>query len=1768
MPYVHTHTHTHTMAIGVFLAWGLAIGWLLFFLLVWWLATLPPVAVAASGRAPESVLGEMLWANVLLAQAFFSSLLSGARSLFNSIFLIAGVVIVLAVLALILPVWTHVDTQIAAEFDRGFAANIETVRDDFVNPIFNTVRLTYNSVVPAKNLVDIVIRSTIFELTRSTVKCLTFDPERIVNALVGVFRSIGVAFGDFFGSNIFDADNEFDFLSIALAFQELGASVLDPFSTCWCADLSFISDWLVGVFFHDTSLPRALHHWFNHGVERWRVAGKTLGLLVFQLAEQCPKEPTAELREQCQMAREPRFDALAFHYQEAGVHLTDWADNAVQRAWDIVVNRTALGPDDPRPPETARLVRGLFATWRMLRLFTKIVFNPVQLVTSLLDLVPRNIQFGNLASATWAAVRQTFVPTSVFALVPPVATIDPFPVDFMRDTAHLITHIDTIASSGIEWRLANLPLDFAHWYNTSRGFEVFFDAFRTQITDDLGCTTANLHNITVQPLDFTTRLMFTLPRADTDTVPFLADNGTVFAGDFGRDVEEFAACVKALADDLNEPVAKVLRDVVRFFRAELVLFIDLLAHVDDDFLAFLISQENIDNFNALFDAFDSLFVSLGNVLRQFSFSPGATCPLRDLVEDPSDDGISRDIDYFCMLGGFIDATGRIFSGLLRAGIVGALEIAHAIDISGNLTPSEVDEIFLNADAPLNLDRVVARFDDFTWVSQWFSVGPALTFVACPGKSGASVGSAYVGLMQAFINGTSFFGLGLALRGFDVIFKISGIALKDECSGGLVDECVCPFFLLLYDTFIAAPLLFVQRFGEMLGCLLGELGGFIGFLVDAINELWEYGGWDTTDSVRNLVCPFLDILFEVFTMLVALFTGDFETFFEQFILIVEQFLEPYLENFLLFVSEVFDSVVCAIEVTEDGISGILSFLDHFIDDLFDDLVNCVEDFPVCPFQIPPCCGGFDYSQCGLNFDVQLGACCFSENCSNCGDFFTNSSCETYFLGTWLGAETSCALNASDADEPMIMADDVVVPSSSTADQYPVTVLGFLQYFVNTTFDPARWARMDYANPTSPCHAYWYDYRVLGHNTTIHREALTKCTRSVLRARRWGIALFRNLEPEHYVVPPLMFADFDKFQVGVGVLSRDLHFALDVELTARAGVFAGRNITSTREFTVHLEATYGVTRAANFSKWTLARWAHAVGTLLSVRNVPWQKVASAARAIFGFLGHVVEPAIISADEPSIATDSLPPSPSLPPLNKIDARAAFEEAWRLWLQRLNVTFASAWRSVAAWGDRTGLTRGLSVHANRFAGLYHVGTRRFAEVRGVVAARHRNSTAEAIRNCQGAHTDFTQFPAFNMCVSPNERDFDFGLTDGCFNCSALQNIVDVWAVNTEATVNDYECPLRFETDLDTFCDVYVPSGTDGRILTGDGDGDGEDAPPLPMLSEFEAVLDLLSDALQELFGGARIDFPQELGRIVGDADEAASGTVDFIERLFTCDYVNDVRCESGDRGVGFYFGLAYVLAGFLALYLISQAVQIPFMQLPIITLLLGYLFLAAWFFVGFNMSPSCVVPNAIGATVLSAFGAPTWLAALFTFPLLPQCAADDAVCPVVQAVNVSCYSWPGVSALLSQQECPTAAQNFQRDIQQCSATPFKMQGIRVTFFWLERLLPGVATFLRMSTSPIALSLRLILPAADADLSFPPGVIDDSVWQACSVFRILHLIWGLLLGLAVTSIGLVVFNMIYILGLLYAITLLALLWVLAWLLMPVRRRRRQQETTSHRHIF
>ncbi len=1768
----------HTMDPNIFVLWAAALAWTITLTVSWWLTTLPDVSDTKEKDALDVMRD--LW-SVFSNISPFSPLLGATASngFITAVTRFALFFLALLLFSAVLPAIAHFDKTAIEGVDTGIARDGPRLRDETIYPLMNSARIIGNSVIPTTNLVNVVTRSVPFVLFSETVKCIRFDGVAIVESVAFFLREIVLVTAEYLSQNVLASDNEFDLFRIMRAAQSVLDAIFAPMTHCWCNDLSFILEWIRRSLFVDTSLPAAFHHWFNHLAERWKLAFRTIGEIVVAIEGICPDIGDETARQECLMAREPRFDRLTFHYQESGIHITDWIDNTIRNGFELILNASSVENTPLRPPETARIVRGSFAIWRIIRLFVKIIFNPRQLLNSFIELIPRNLKIKDTLSTVIAGARKTFFYTSWRDYIPSSGTIDTFSADFKSEMAQLATHIDTIAFAGFEHRVLNLDRDYSHWYNTSEGFIVFFDAFGLKIADDTGCFLANLHNGTVLIGEFFARLSVTLPRAETDTIPFLENNGSRLAEEIGRDLLELSVCFAELITLINPPLAQTLRDLIRLFDAFFVIIVDFIASILNifGFLEYFTSQQTLDDFNNLFDVLDSLAVSIGNVVRQFSFSPGSDCQLRDLFENPSDDGISRDVDYFCMGGGFIDATIRIVVGLARAGIIGLLQTIDAL-IDGELTNAEIDALILDPDAPLNLDRVIERFDDLTWTFQFSTVGPILVFIPCPGD-GDSVGHAWTSFMQSLANGTAVLGLGFVMRGINTVLRVTGIALKGDCGGEILD-CICPFLLLLWDTFVAAPTIFVLQFARLLECFSTTV---FGFFVSLMEGLWDEVGWENPiDNARDFLCVIFDILVSVITMVVFLFTGQFEEFWNIFIEIIDELLIEFIED--IFDIEGFTEIlealgaftVCVANWTVCTFDVVIGVVDWFfgsgIASWFDRCAASFPEFDDCNLEIPVrACPGLPscFSILGDLPDVQLGACIFGETESSCAEGFLEDACVTGLSGEWLGVNTICPANFSSGDQPISVQLEA---STNVSTPPPRTFQEFIEQRMNAVTNVTNWIDMRVTESDSPCHNYWHDIYVAGHNSTTNRDAFMECITSVLLVRKWSAVIFFNWDPQRYVVPPRIWMSSHFLRESV-VAMQDLLFAFDVEARYLQMNMSAANIsTDVRHARLFLQTEFGINKTTNFSRAHLALWVRRIGHTLIKLGWNWPRMVDNARWLLAFvidIYHVptllVSRIIHMEFHHRITPLPIPPatvmSGDLPPRTNMTERIYV--AAEIWAARFNHTLTTISQLFEF------LTRNMAPitapsHAfARVKGLHYLAQRRLAEARAFRIARSttidpdRNSTAEAIRNCQGIEVDFTTFPSFNMCVAANEIELDFGIHDLCFNCTVLQRIIDIWAVNAEATANDYECPLRFETDLNTFCDIYKVSGTDGRILFFNGvdDIDDEDC-ALELFPEFESILNLTEQAV-ELFGGDASGLTRSVRCFFGSTENFADRVLDLIERAFVCDYVTDVRCNSGARGLGAYPTMIWIVGGILTAFVFSKLTGIPLLDIPQALGVFVFIVIAGYLWIGFNMSPACAVPNVVGAFAVSRLTGSLILTAAAATPMFPTCFFDDLVCPAAQLINVTCYQWPGIEALFNQSACPDASTNFRRSVQQCSDAPFRMQGLRVMFFYLERVFTGLATFITTGVSPVATVMRAIIPNVQQIVTFPSGSLDDPVWQACGLLRVPHLLFGLLYFYVFLLVGTVILGIARLASNLLLRLAIFIATTVGWLIFKRHRRER-----------
>lgn len=348
----------------------------------------------------------------------------------------------------------------------------------------------------------------------------------------------------------------------------------------------------------------------------------------------------------------------------------------------------------------------------------------------------------------------------------------------------------------------------------------------------------------------------------------------------------------------------------------------------------------------------------------------------------------------------------------------------------------------------------------------------------------------------------------------------------------------------------------------------------------------------------------------------------------------------------------------------------------------------------------------------------------------------------------------------------------------------------------------------------------------------------------------------------------------------------------------------------------------------------------------------------------------------------------------------------------------------------------------------------------------------------------------------------FSEAVIGDCFDCRLFQVYINEFVALLQNFLQTSECEDASPDDPQQFCDQYRLTGTDGRFLVfrnasrpADLTEPRPDAPRIAPVREVAGVIEALSDLLG-------VDLLQFFSNVVGFLREPSEDAREFfsfwLRKLFVCEVAEETRCDEGRvRGMGVWWGLLWALIGiavFIALVEAYTTLRPSVTSINgVLTLLLFVgLFGVVWFFLAYGFSPACwvpaftffvVIPNPVGVV-----------------PIQPQCVANDIFCSAVIPLNQDCFGWFGLDRITNTSECPDAEQNFERDFFQCSQDPYRMEGVRVLAFALEKWLPGALESIRESQFPVTSLLQPVL--APGTFDFPPGATDDPQFVQCAQWR------------------------------------------------------------------
>lgn len=348
--------------------------------------------------------------------------------------------------------------------------------------------------------------------------------------------------------------------------------------------------------------------------------------------------------------------------------------------------------------------------------------------------------------------------------------------------------------------------------------------------------------------------------------------------------------------------------------------------------------------------------------------------------------------------------------------------------------------------------------------------------------------------------------------------------------------------------------------------------------------------------------------------------------------------------------------------------------------------------------------------------------------------------------------------------------------------------------------------------------------------------------------------------------------------------------------------------------------------------------------------------------------------------------------------------------------------------------------------------------------------------------HKESNMFPEWNEYADENkERQISdilcFGET--CVHCQILERILDDYVNAILMCIEDSQTNIIVDQN-DFFLSWQANDAQKYPVSTV---GTSTPAPPsnTPSSGNLNAIIvNWFDTALQWIwpgFMGIRNTGNHIVSFFTNPSSQDPNGAFFWAIFLspFGCQYQPMTRCEIGPTGLGPTRSVLYVLL-FIGIALLVSFLCSASLSLLIFIIPLSYLFFVA---IAYLMAPACIFP----------------------IPVIPNCMADD-IMGMYLNMDVDCIQWNRPFPGLTQTECPTAADGFQRDFPDCSAPPYSFtDGFRNLFFFINEHGTGFTNFLASTTIPLIRAIvgtKALNDSLNFDFSESGGVPDDT-WRTCN---------------------------------------------------------------------
>ena len=1584
--------------------------------------------------------------------------------------------------------WVHFHPELIQTADAGVTKFwVPFYRFGVLN-VANFLRVVYKITVCWINLLNGLYRIIYANIILISFDCTTANWQLIVDRAVIAIQQPFISLTLFISSG---GQDDFDLTTPIEAFSNYTLAwgeVLD----CICLDLQLF--WNVPLrSFASPNFGPFIDRFFNFVIESFRFwINPIIDVRRDSDFFDCSSEPTETLEIQCLSERPPDVDKAGDDLCLWLLHLFDWIDDTIEIIFDELFNVAGLG-----------IVR-----------------------------IPR---FGPFFHQPWC-----------------------IGVKFIGEAFDIITHIDLVFRLDPPVRyLQFIDLDrpFSHWYNLTNGIQDFFDAFNDTVASDFGCILAEAWNVTGQSSELSLRVIIQLTVDPLNILDYLENNPKHLALDNGRrnDINDTFDCAESLATQINKPLGQVVLETTHVLIAFDDIWVDLINHVPT--FPTYIATANITALNdKLWFEMEALGIAMGNFWRQFTIIDPNECPLRDahdLISKPPDH-----VDFFCCVGGTVEAFWRSMSRSLRiiSETIGAVVLSSSTIELGEVLENGGDNLQLLIDTQFaELIRATAcilpslvRFDpsgdqcpiinseDLHVEAQQVIVA-ALNFTTLPIRIVALSAQSFGIVLQT--NPLNI--CEILLKLFDMTIGISMKIFKEIAD--------------LLDCLEGS-----DEIGLIANFLWNELGwdnptNFRGMLCDNAQTI--------IDAVECLLLLFTDP--DAFFQKILDEIGDE---FLVLLAILQNLFVNNFNLVIVFLNDLSDFICCIIvrlDVLRQCLFDLILIVDA-IRIFLGCILTCIINLNVnckCGGVAIPTCSAFntDLFSCPGNIIA-------AEKCSGIVPLppSTLPTVPTTFAKKSEIPETM--QNLYEEDENNIDHHEMIKKDSIVKRQEENTISSWLFPEINIHSEnfPCKEQFIIVRNPSldpnikniviqdakrcliSAVVARFGDTVLLNNN-----ETYPLFNPYILYDSSIGFSTLFNITSAMYSIYDYRI---HKNRMNLPFFGNQTYFwknyTSDNNITDRLTVRIGRlsdiifTLFNYAEFVRPRNSSEPRNLIGGLYRLLVTSYDYTIGLFtrsggfIDIYNRYKNRTSEASTQQGGSISKknfiLWDGANGDVDDKENGTGIIAMIfriPFHPELHKAHNTSAsilvswFNKPLDWWKTMNTIEDERILRN--RWGIKRVFTRFVNRVQWNLNGRPSDGEFAFYPTPIV----KRDCIIEQLANER--RFDKRGVIAKKGCDLLGTGDLCIG--DDCFNCTLAQSIVNDVVDLICFCIEDSLEAIDIARDIFTSQQYVSRSGAKRRYRNGVG-------PPLPILSPEDKLVkkqkireEFISarvhrgerfsfttwafDQIEKLFELiiGEIDFEGFLTDIVmffTNFDRFDKGSVFFWFFFITiCDPVEHTRCDMGDEGLGLGTSLWVNISIFGGLIIIGYLLSdfIPTPSGTIMVFLGGFMLLIVFYstlIFAYFMSPACFIPIPLLIPTLPEISSaspyvmpqPPFLF-LNPIPLLPDCLADDVFAGLVK-IDSDCIPWENLRPGLTQEECPTEADDFKREFPDCSAEPFHfVDASRNLFFFLEWQIPRLAEFIR-TTKFIFVGFMREINYLDDSMTFDDSVrslngeIDDTfVW-------------------------------------------------------------------------